>query len=207
MNKKYILLAIILILFLGVWYVFRNTGSPKNEEVKENMNIEVKNEEVKNTIAIIKTNFGDIKIELFDSLTPNTVANFIKLADAGFYNGTKFHRVMKGFMIQGGDPLSKDDSKKELWGTGGPGYKFNDEISSQNHNNLGTIAMANAGPNTNGSQFFINVVDNNYLDSKHTVFGKAVEGLDVALRISETSVGVASRPIENVIINSIEILR
>lgn len=202
MNKKYIILAISLILILAGWYIFRNTKN-MTQEIKQ----EETKEDVKNTIAIIKTNFGDIKIELFDSLTPNIVANFVKLANAGFYNDTKFHRVIKNFMIQGGDPLSKDNSKKELWGTGGPGYEFNDEITSENRNNAGSISMANHGPNTNGSQFFINVKDNNYLDPKHTVFGRVLEGMDVALRISETPVGTESRPIEDAIVKTIETLK
>src|SRR5689334_23884625 len=102
--------------------------------------------------ATIETNKGTMRAELFEKDAPNTVANFVKLANAGFYDGTKFHRVIKGFMIQGGDPLSKDDSKMNLWGTGGPGYSFADEITAENRNDAGTISMANAGPNTNGSQ-------------------------------------------------------
>lgn len=151
--------------------------------------------------ALLRTNFGDIKIELSSS-TPKTAANFVKLASEGFYNNTKFHRVIKGFMIQGGDPLSKDDSKRDLWGTGGPGYIFEDEIHSQNRNVAGTIAMANRGPDTNGSQFFINTVDNNYLNSKHTVFGRVVEGMEVVSAIENTAVE-DSRPISNVIIEEI----
>jgi len=101
--------------------------------------------------AILHTNKGDITIEFFDKDAPNTVANFKKLTGEGFYNGVKFHRVIKGFMIQSGDPLTKDDSKMAQWGTGGPGYKFADEIGSNNKNNIGTIAMANSGlPGTSG---------------------------------------------------------
>src|SRR3989338_48349 len=124
------------------------------------------------TGAIVKTNFGEIEIVFFGKDAPKTVENFQRLAESGFYTGMRFHRVIKDFMIQGGDPLSKDDAKAEMWGTGGPNYKFADEIYAQNRNAVGTIAMANAGPNTNGSQFFINVADNNFLDGKHTVFGK-----------------------------------
>lgn len=155
------------------------------------------------TVATMHTNKGDITIEFFDKLTPNTVANFVKLAKDGFYDGVKFHRVIKGFMIQGGDPLSKDDSMKERWGTGGPGYKFNDEITPQNSNVIGTISMANAGPNTNGSQFFINVKDNNFLDTKHTVFGKVTSGMDVVTAIENTPVDGSDKPIDAVIIKSI----
>lgn len=152
--------------------------------------------------ATLHTNKGDITIE-FNSATPETVANFTKLAQAGFYDGTKFHRIIKGFMSQGGDPLSKDDTKADFWGTGGPGYKFNDEITPANHNNLGTIAMANSGPNTNGSQFFINAGNNNFLDTKHTVFGTVTAGLDVALAINSVATGPNDRPLEPVILQSI----
>src|ERR1035437_4912866 len=112
--------------------------------------------------ATLKTNKGDIVIEFFEKETPNTVANFVKLAKSGFYDGVKFHRVIKNFMIQGGDPLTKEDSKMPYWGTGGPGYKFDDEITPGNNNAEGTISMANAGRNTNGSQFFINLRDNSF---------------------------------------------
>ncbi|KPJ55081.1 peptidylprolyl isomerase [Parcubacteria bacterium DG_72] len=153
--------------------------------------------------AIIKTNKGDIEIELFSQNAPNTVNNFVRLTEQGFYNNTKFHRVIKDFMIQGGDPLSKDDSRKVDWGKGGPDYVFADEIHQNNQNNSGTIAMANRGPDTNGSQFFINTVDNNYLDSKHTVFGRVVEGLDVVTAIESTSTDQADRPLKDVIVRTI----
>jgi len=102
--------------------------------------------------ATIKTSLGDIKVQLFGDKVPAAAGNFAKLAETGFYNGVKFHRVIKDFMIQGGDPLSKDDTKKSLWGTGGPGYQFADEKFDGDYTR-GTLAMANSGPNTNGSQF------------------------------------------------------
>lgn len=154
--------------------------------------------------AILHTNKGDITIE-FSSATPNTVANFTKLAGEGFYNGTKFHRVIAGFMIQGGDPLTKDDSMAARWGTGGPGYQFADEITAGNRNEAGTISMANAGPNTNGSQFFINVADNAFLDQKHTVFGKVVAGMEVVKAIETTPTGPGDRPITPMVITSVEL--
>jgi peptidylprolyl isomerase len=128
------------------------------------------------------------------------VANFIKLAKEGFYDGTKFHRVIKDFMIQGGDPLTKDDAKAPMWGTGGPGYMFEDEITSANANVVGTISMANAGPNTNGSQFFINLKDNNFLDEKHTVFGRVMSGMDVVEKIGLTEVDMGDHPTTPVVI-------
>jgi peptidylprolyl isomerase len=153
--------------------------------------------------AILHTNKGDITIEFLPQQAPNTVANFEKLASTGFYDETKFHRVIKGFMIQGGDPLSKDDSQEAKWGTGGPGYSFKDELGPDNHNVSGTIAMANSGPDTNGSQFFINAVDNTYLDDKHTVFGKVIGGMDVVEAIDNTPTDSSDRPVDPVIIQSI----
>lgn len=153
----------------------------------------------------LNTNKGTIQLELFDQTKPKTVSNFIKLTKEGYYDGVKFHRVIKGFMIQGGDPLTKDDSQSRAWGTGGPGYTFEDEIGDRNENIIGTISMANAGPNTNGSQFFINVNDNNFLDTKHTVFGKVVEGMDVVEVIENVSVGAGDRPMEAVVIESVEV--
>ena len=154
------------------------------------------------TTATLHTNKGDITIEFFAG-APGTVANFTKLAGAGFYDGTKFHRVIKNFMIQGGDPLSKDDSQAARWGTGGPGYTFADEIRPDNRNIAGTISMANAGPDTNGSQFFINTADNNFLDTKHTTFGRVVSGMDAVRAIEAAPTGAGDRPLEPVIITSI----
>ena len=133
-----------------------------------------------NRIAILETNKGVVEIELFEDTMPVTTANFAKLIGEGFYDGTKFHRVIPDFMIQGGDPLTKaaDTSR---YGTGGPGYAIKDEFVSGEllTNTRGTIAMANSGPNTGGSQFFVNVADNSFLDGKHPVFGRVVAGLDI----------------------------
>lgn len=188
MNKIYILVVVALVLIGG--FIFFNQGGQETTKTavpSPTSNAVVVKEEDTNkentipmsTIAVMQTNKGVIEIELFSSDAPKTVENFVKLAKEGFYDGVKFHRVIKGFMLQGGDPLSKDDSRQAEWGTGGPGYAFEDEIHANNRNVVGTIAMANAGPNTNGSQFFINTVDNNFLDIKHTVFGKVVSGMEV----------------------------
>ncbi|MCK4386935.1 MAG: peptidylprolyl isomerase [Candidatus Pacebacteria bacterium] len=158
------------------------------------------------SVAVLQTNLGEIEIKLFGVEAPKTVENFKKLAGEGFYNGVKFHRVIKGFMVQGGDPLTKDDSLRASWGTGGPGYMFEDEIYAGNANIIGTIAMANSGPNTNGSQFFINLADNNFLDQKHTVFGKVVAGMETVKRIGNvetTEKGVRDIPAEAVVIEKI----
>ena len=153
----------------------------------------------------LKTNKGIIELELFEQEKPKTVANFVKLAKEGYYDGVKFHRIIKGFMIQGGDPLTKDDSLAYRWGTGGPGYTFEDEIGNSNNNATGTISMANAGPNTNGSQFFINVNDNNFLDDKHTAFGKVIGGMDVVKVIENVQTGMGDRPVEAVVMEGVEI--
>jgi len=123
---------------------------------------------------------------------PVTAGNFESLVKKGFYDGVIFHRVIDGFMLQGGDPTGT--------GMGGPGYKIPDEFGPNNRNNRGTISMANSGPNTGGSQFFINLVNNNYLDSLHPVFGKVVEGMDVVDKIGKEKTGASNRPVQNVTI-------
>lgn len=152
---------------------------------------------------ILHTNKGDIVLEMMENDAPKTVANFAKLAGEGFYDGTKFHRVIKGFMIQGGDPTSRDDSQKARWGTGGPGYQFEDEIHDNNRNMPYTIAMANSGPHTNGSQFFINVADNNFLDGKHTVFGRVVLGQEAVDAIALAPTDSNDRPLEPIVIERV----
>jgi cyclophilin family peptidyl-prolyl cis-trans isomerase len=138
--------------------------------------------------AILHTEKGDIQIELFAAQAPRTVNNFVFLAREGFYNGTMFHRVIRGFMIQGGDPKGT--------GTGGPGYRFNDEPSALalKHDRPGILSMANAGPNTNGSQFFITHVPTPHLNGKHAVFGRVVAGMDVVNAIRERDPGRDPRP-------------
>ena len=137
-----------------------------------------------NRIAVLETTEGTFKIELFEDIMPVTTANFAKLITVGFYNGVKFHRVIPKFMVQGGDPLTKE-ADTSRWGTGGPGYAIKDEFISNAllTNTRGTIAMANSGPNTGGSQFFINVADNTFLDGKHPVFGRDISGMDVVDKI------------------------
>ncbi len=143
------------------------------------------------TKAILNTSMGNIVLELFDDM-PVTAGNFRKLVEQGFYDGTIFHRVIDGFMIQGGDPTGS--------GRGGPGYTIRDEFTDHNRNDRGTVAMANAGPNTGGSQFFINLVNNNYLDKGHPVFGKVVEGMDVVEKIGKVKTDAMDRPVNGVTI-------
>ena len=140
------------------------------------------------SVATMKTTEGDITFELFDEDAPKTVANFKQLAGQGFYDGLIFHRVIDGFMIQGGCPQGT--------GTGGPGYTFEDEIN-QHKVVRGALAMANAGPNTNGSQFFVvTAQEAPWLDGKHTVFGEVAEGMDVVDRIGTTETDARDRPVE-----------
>jgi cyclophilin family peptidyl-prolyl cis-trans isomerase len=157
--------------------------------------------------ATFHTSMGDFTISLDNTDTPITAGNFEKLASQGFYSGVRFHRVIAGFMIQTGDPLSKDDSQKALWGTGGPGYTFNDEIKpATNKNVAGAVAMANSGPNTNGSQFFINLVDNDYLDPNYTVFGHVISGMDVVQAIGKVPTNPTNnQPLTDVTITSIDL--
>lgn len=158
------------------------------------------------TSATITTNKGIIEIT-FATDTPETVKNFAKLSLEGFYDGTRFHRVIRDFMIQGGDPLSKDVANKNRWGTGGPGYSFKDEFHAGDQFVQGTLAMANSGPNTNGSQFFIvtAVGGTPWLAGKHTVFGHITAGLDIALRIGDMQTDGADRPIQDIIVEKVEI--
>jgi len=140
--------------------------------------------------VLLKTNMGDIVIELYDDM-PITAGNFKELVQQGVYDGTIFHRVIDGFMIQGGDPTGT--------GHGDPSIPtIADEFTDHNRNNRGTMAMANAGPNTGSSQFFINLVDNNYLDSKHPVFGKVIEGMDVVDSIGKVETDEDDRPLQEV---------
>ncbi len=165
--------------------------------------------------ATIKTNLGDIKLELYPDKAPQTVANFVGLAegtrdwvdpkgqkikDKPLYNGTIFHRVIKGFMIQGGDPLGN--------GTGGPGYQFADEFDpSLSFVGSGVLAMANSGPNTNGSQFFITVADTPWLNGKHTIFGRVVGPQDTLNKIAETKTDASDKPLQDIVINQVVITR
>ena len=179
------------------------TENTSQTNLQNNSNSQKTMENTKYTTATFVTSLGDITITLDQTNTPKTAKNFIKLAEKGFYNGTRFHRVIAGFMIQGGDPLSAETDKKAYWGTGGPGYQFADEIKPTNNNKIGTISMANAGPNTNGSQFFINVANNDFLNTKHTVFGYVTAGMETVNKIALTKVDETDKPVADVIITKI----
>ena len=167
------------------------------------------------TYAKFSTTEGDFTVKLFDKQVPKTVANFVGLAEGTkewkdprtgkmvkkpFYNGLKFHRIIDGFMIQGGDPLGN--------GTGGPGYEFEDEFDKTlRHSKAGILSMANAGRNTNGSQFFITLAPTKHLDDKHSVFGEVVSGMDVVKKLGSTKVDQNDRPIKDEVIKSVTIER
>ena len=166
-------------------------------------------------LAHFTTSEGNFTARLFDAETPNTVANFTGLAEGSkewtdprsgrkvkqpYYDGIIFHRVIDGFMIQGGDPLGQ--------GVGGPGYKFADEFHpSLRHNRPGILSMANAGPNSNGSQFFITLVPTPHLDNRHSVFGEVIEGMDVVQKIGKARTGPRDRPVNDIVIQSVKIRR
>ena len=175
MKKSAIITFIILILIVILLFNWKMTGSTINSGKQ----------------VLLKTNYGDVIIKLYDDM-PITAGNFEKLVNKGFYNDVIFHRVINGFMIQGGDPMGN--------GMGGPGYNIKDEFTHKggNKNNRGTISMANAGPNTGGSQFFINLVNNNFLDAKHPVFGEVIQGMDVIDKIAKVRTDGNDRPVEDV---------
>lgn len=171
-----------------------NTASPNKTETTP------KTTEVtttKNSIALFETSKGNFRIELFEDKAPLTTKNFITLVNKGYYNGLIFHRVIDDFMIQGGDPKGN--------GTGGPGYTIPDEFHRDLKHNEGVISMANAGPNTGGSQFFITLKATPWLDNKHAVFGKVIEGMDVVRAIGKVKTGPQDKPVEDVVIKKITI--
>jgi peptidyl-prolyl cis-trans isomerase B (cyclophilin B) len=156
-------------------------------------------------VAVIKTSEGDMVVELWPEVAPKTVDNFKKLATQGFYNGTCFHRVIKGFMIQGGDPLTKDPAKERTWGTGGPGYQIQAEFNDRHHDR-GVISMARSSdPNSAGSQFFICHGSPRFLDKQYTAFGKLVQGDDVLEKIATTPTHPQDRPDKRMGIESVTI--
>ena len=185
-NHIIIIAFITLLIVLYVMALKNNSGT--EPEVVKPINV------------TIQTTKGDIGLLLYADKTPKTVENFVELARGDFYDGIKFHRVIKNFMIQSGDWKTKDDSLMNEWGTGDPGYKIEDEFVEGLSNMRGTISMANSGPNTGGSQWFINLVDNQPLDfdkpptsSKHSVFGRVVSGMDVVDAIGKVEVGMRDK--------------
>jgi len=160
-----------------------------------------------NTNIRITTNLGVMEFKLYDDLVPETTKNFAKLSKEGFYDGMRFHRVIKDFMVQGGDPLSKDVNKEGSWGTGGPGYSIKDEFSPElRHSKKGLLSMANSGPNTGGSQFFITLIPTPWLDDKHAIFGEITKGEDVLEKIGQVATDGGDKPLEEVLMEKVEII-
>ncbi|MBZ0198328.1 MAG: peptidylprolyl isomerase [Ignavibacteriaceae bacterium] len=194
-----------LFLTLGL---FMGCNTPKNVENENKiLTNKLENSNMSETpkdsilVAVMKTNMGTIEFELFEKQTPKTVENFTGLANKGYYNGIIFHRVIADFMIQGGDPTGTGRGGESLWGK-----KFNDEfVSALKHDVPGILSMANAGPNTNGSQFFITLVPTPWLNGKHTIFGKVINGMDVVNAIGKTQTGPGDKPSKDVIIENMTI--
>jgi peptidyl-prolyl cis-trans isomerase B (cyclophilin B) len=184
-----------------------------DEQKKDEVNAGEKKAEAKEEkkggekeVAVIKTSEGEMVAELFPSVAPKTVENFKKLANKGYYDGQCFHRVIKGFMIQGGDPLTKDPAKESQWGQGGPGYTINAEFNDKPHVR-GTLSMARTSdPNSAGSQFFICHGEPRFLDHQYTVFGKLIKGDDVLEKIATTPTHPQDRPDKRMEIVSIKIV-
>lgn len=208
-NAWFIILVILAV--MGVIFFLVSTGSKKENSTSStvtNKEEQMNEKQAPDTLpaservgkkARFETSEGSFTIDLFGDKAPKTVSNFITLAKDGFYNGLIFHRVISGFMIQGGDPQGN--------GTGGPDYKFEDEFDdSLTFAKPGMLAMANSGPNTNGSQFFITVAATTWLNNKHTVFGQVTEGYNVVEKISKVQVGASDKPVETVTIKKIEII-
>lgn len=212
--------TLLLILLLGLWVAYRNGDiSLQSGERVENHKFPLAltdNQEdtpdpmttSENPMVTLTTTEGDIVIELYQDVMPITSGNFLSLVQSGFYDGTKFHRVIDGFMIQGGDPNTKTDNVAS-YGTGGPGYAIEDEqvVDERLSNVRGTISMANSGPQSGGSQFFINLVDNTGLDfdkqplsSKHPVFGRVVSGMEVVDAIAKVPTNPRDLPLEAVVV-------
>lgn len=196
----YLLVFIVIAGVVGMVYLFNNVSQNSEKEISKKIVAQTTIAEK----AVIQTNFGDIEIQFFKDKAPLTVENFIKLAESGFYNDTLFHRVIKDFMIQGGDPITAlRNSDWSLHGTGGPGYTFADEINNEPIVR-GVIAMANSGPNTNGSQFFIVTADAApWLDGRHTVFGRVTRGMNVVDKIEAMEINEKDHPLRDVVVKGI----
>ncbi len=187
MKKSIILTLLAMTLLVTGCFAAANSQAEQKGETK-----------VANPIAVFETSKGTFEIELYKDKAPKTAENFITLVNKGFYDGLIFHRVIDGFMIQGGDPSGN--------GTGGPGYTIPDEFSKDlRHSSEGILSMANAGPNTGGSQFFITLAKTPWLDGHHAVFGKVVKGMEVVRAIGKVECDFQDKPLEDVVINKITI--
>ena len=190
-------ILVVLLIALGFW-----TCNAQDTDKMKSKDVQTKKESKEMTVAVIKTNMGNIEVELFPDKTPKTVENFVGLAEKGYYKGVIFHRVIDKFMIQGGDPTGTGRGGESLWGK-----PFEDEIvPSLTFDKPGMLAMANAGPNTNGSQFFITVAPTTWLNGHHTIFGQVIDGMDVVYAISKVATSKpGDKPLKDVVIESIKI--
>jgi cyclophilin family peptidyl-prolyl cis-trans isomerase len=183
-------------LFLSICFFF--AGNAQNKKITTNT---IKKDDAKKTVAVIKTNMGNIELELFSKEAPKTVENFVTLAKKGYYKGIIFHRVIKNFMIQGGDPTGTGRGGESAWGG-----KFNDEIvPSLVFDKEGILAMANAGPNTNGSQFFITLAPQPHLNGGYSIFGKVIKGMDVVKAIGSVKTAPGDKPVKPVVMKDVVI--
>ena len=200
MNKSIIFGLITVVVVIIIGFLIITNPKTDNQITMEQIATSTPADSTSQTVTIT-TNLGEIKFKTYEADAPKTVANFIKLAEQGFYDGVIFHRVIDGFMIQGGDPTGT--------GTGGPGYQFDDELnpaapSYQAGYRLGTVAMANAGPNTNGSQFFVMVADYP-LPHDYTIFGQVIEGQEVANQIAKVATDANDKPLSPVVIQLVTV--
>jgi cyclophilin family peptidyl-prolyl cis-trans isomerase len=189
-KNKLVIIFLLVVGVVTVWFFIKNNNNQTPVSGEKNM-----------PTVNIKTNLGEIKIQTYDADAPKTVKNFITLAEKGFYDNLTFHRVIKGFMIQGGDPNGD--------GTGGPGYQFEDELNPEAESyktgyKKGVVAMANAGPNTNGSQFFI-MLEDYPLPHNYTIFGKVISGQAIVDAIGQVSVDASDKPLSPVVIESVTV--
>ncbi|MFA6475830.1 MAG: peptidylprolyl isomerase [Candidatus Paceibacterota bacterium] len=228
MEKNYYLIALVLVVLVilaGAWLykadrdttesltatstIIGNLASTSQQQasvIQAGAPINNLNNKKMTNIVTLETSMGEIQFETYNNDAPNTVANFVKLAKEKYYDGLIFHRVISGFMIQGGDP---NCTKGGACGSGGPGYQFADELNPETASykagyQKGVVAMANAGPNTNGSQFFI-MLENNPLPNAYTIFGKVIKGQDVVDAIGKVKTAPGDKPIENVVIKSVTV--
>ena len=199
-HMKRVLFALAAALLCGLAVSAEDKAPTKNDKKETPVS------NTNNEVAVIKTVAGEMVIEFWPDVAPKTVENFKTLAKKGFYDGTAFHRIIKGFMIQGGDPLTKDETKQNRWGTGDPGYKIKAEFNERSHKR-GVISMARSqDPDSAGSQFFICHGDPSFLDRQYTAFGKLIKGDEVLEKLATTKTGFQDRPAVRQGVESVKIV-
>lgn len=201
-KQIFLFFAGVILFSAGLWYLV-STAMHDEKTLKSRQSTTVFDSYNKPTLAVLDTSLGEVSIQFLKGKATTTVDNFVKLAESDFYKNTKFHRVIKDFMIQGGDPLTRKSDTLQ-YGTGGPGYVFDDEINDEPMVR-GVVAMANAGPNTNGSQFFILTSDRPDLEGSYTAFAKVVDGMDVVDAISEVKRDERDMPLKPIFLRSVTV--